>query len=145
MAVTASPTSCEKTAWVLKLVQNASYMIDLPPSRIHYCYGEYQCFFHDYSSVIFREGLPEMTDDVFDGRQLTLLIIDDLMSETNQLIAEIFTKILHHRNISVIYMTQNVFEKKIRPNHQSQLTLSRLIQKSSRCQSVCRAFATDVP
>jgi len=52
-----------------------------------------------------------MTDDVFDSRQPTLLIIDDLMSETNQLVADIFTKISHHRNISVIYMTQNIFDK----------------------------------
>jgi len=56
-----------------------------------------------------------MTDDVFDGRQPTLLIIDDLMSETNQLVEDIFTKISHHRNISVIYMTQNVFDKKNTP------------------------------
>jgi len=52
-----------------------------------------------------------MSDDVFDGRQPTLLIIDDLMSETNQLVSDTFTKISHHRNISVIYMTRNVFDK----------------------------------
>jgi len=86
-------------------------MIDPPPSRIHYCYGEYQSIFDEYSSVIFREGLPEMSYEVFDGRQPTLLIIDNLMSETNQLVSDIFTKISHHRNISVIYMTQNVFDK----------------------------------
>jgi len=86
-------------------------MIDPPPSKIHYCYGEYQSIFDDYSPVIFHERLPEMTDDVFDGKQPTLLIIDDLMSEANQLVTDIFTKILHHRHISVIYMTQNVFDK----------------------------------
>jgi len=61
--------------------------------------------------VVFREGLPQMTDSVFDGSQPTLLVIDDLMSETNQLVSDIFTKISHHRNISVVYMTQNVFDK----------------------------------
>jgi len=40
-----------------------------------------------------------------------MLIIDDLMSKTNQLMADIFTKISHHRDISVVYMTQNVFNK----------------------------------
>jgi len=110
-AVVAGPTSCGKTAWVLKLVQNASQMIDPPPSRIHYCYGEYQPIFDGHPSVTFREGLPQMSDSVFDGSQPTMLIIDDLMSETNQLVADIFTKISHHRDISVIYMTQNVFDK----------------------------------
>jgi len=52
-----------------------------------------------------------MTDNVFDGCQPTLLVINDLMSETNQLVSDIFTKISHHRNISVVYMTQNVFAK----------------------------------
>ena len=33
------------------------------------------------------------------------------MSETNQLVANIFTKISHHRNISVLYLTQNLFDK----------------------------------
>jgi len=33
------------------------------------------------------------------------------MSETNQLVANVFTKISHHRNVSVVYLTQNVFDK----------------------------------
>jgi len=110
-AVVPGPTSCGKTAWVLKLVRNASQMIDPPLSRIHYCYREYQSIFDHYSLVIFREGLPQMTDDVFDGSQPTMLVIDDLISETIQLVADIFTKILHHCNISRIYMTQSVFHK----------------------------------
>jgi len=110
-AIVAGPTSGGKTAWVLKLVQNASEMIDPPPSRIHYCYKEYQPIFDNYPSVIFHEGLSQMTDSVFDGSQPTMLIIDDLMSKTNQLVADIFTKILHHRDISVVSMTQNVFDK----------------------------------
>jgi len=39
------------------------------------------------------------------------MIVDDLMAETNQLIANIFTKISHHRNTSVLYLSQNVFDK----------------------------------
>ena len=33
------------------------------------------------------------------------------MSETNQLVANVFAKILHHRNFSVVYLTQNLFNK----------------------------------
>ena len=39
------------------------------------------------------------------------MIVDDLMSETNQLVADIFTKLSHHRNISILYLSQNVFDK----------------------------------
>jgi len=52
-----------------------------------------------------------MSDAAFDGSESTLLILDDLMSETNQLVANVFTKISHHRKVSVVYLTQNLFDK----------------------------------
>lgn len=110
-SVVAGPTGCGKSVWVLTLIDNVQQMIEPAPTRILYCYGEYQPVFNNYSSVNFHEGLPELGDEAFDGREPTLMIDDDLMSETNQLIANIFTKISHHRNISVLYLTQNVFDK----------------------------------
>jgi len=47
---------------------------------------------------------------MFDGTP-TLVVIDDLMNETNDVVANLFTKISHHRSVSVIYITQNVFHK----------------------------------
>ena len=47
---------------------------------------------------------------MFDGTP-TLVILDDLMNETNDMVANLFTKISHHRSVSVIYITQNVFHK----------------------------------
>ena len=40
-----------------------------------------------------------------------LLVFDDLMTEANcdQRIADLFTKGSHHRNISIVYLTQNLF------------------------------------
>ena len=40
-----------------------------------------------------------------------LIIFDDLMTEgkCDQRIADLFTKGSHHRNISIVYLTQNVF------------------------------------
>ena len=84
-------------------------MIDPPPSQIWYCYGEFQPLFRQYPRVKFHEGLPDVSR--FDGRQLVLLIIDDLMQETDGTVANLFTKGSHHRNISVIYLTQNLFHK----------------------------------
>ena len=39
------------------------------------------------------------------------MIIDDLMQETNDTVANMFTKGSHHRNISVVFLAQNLFPK----------------------------------
>ena len=39
------------------------------------------------------------------------MIVDDLMLKSNKLAANIFTKISHYRNISLVYFTENVFDK----------------------------------
>ena len=107
----AGPTGSGKSKWVLRLIDHANEIIEPPPTRIWYCYGEFQSAFNSYPWVHFHEGLPELSDRVFDGLESTLIILDDLMSETNQLVANIFTKISHHRNISILHLTQNLFDK----------------------------------
>ena len=110
-AVVAGPTGSGKSEWVLRLIDHANEIIEPPPSRVWYCYGEFQATFNSYPRIHFHEGLPDMSDAAFDGSETTLLILDDLMSETNQLVANVFTKISHHRNVSVVYLTQNLFDK----------------------------------
>ena len=65
--------------------------------------------FNENSDVIFYKGLPDISQ--FDGQHKILLILDDLMSETNDSVSNIFTKVSHHRNVSVMYLTQNLFYK----------------------------------
>ena len=55
----------------------------------------------------FHQGLPDIKN--FDGRQFVLLIIHDLMQETDEAVANIFTKSSRHRNISVVFLAQNLF------------------------------------
>jgi hypothetical protein len=88
-------------------------MMSPPPDQIIFCYGEYQPIFREYPEVQFVDGLPDMSAPQFNGQKHTLLIIDDLMSEagSNDTVCNIFTKFSHHRNISVIFLTQNLFYK----------------------------------
>jgi hypothetical protein len=108
-ATFSGPTGCGKTIFTFKLIEHVNEMIEPAPTKILYCYGEYQPIFAKYPNVEFNEGLPDVTR--FDGRESVLLIIDDLMSETNESVSAIFTKISHHRNVSVVYITQNMFPK----------------------------------
>ena len=57
--------------------------------------------------VEFNEGLPSPAE--FDGSKHTLLIIDDLMHETNDIVSKLFTRGSHHTNTSVVFITQNLF------------------------------------
>ena len=96
-ALVVGPTCCGKTQFVFKLIDNVDRMIDPPPNRIVYCYGEHQQSFRKYSNVEFQQGLPDASD--FDGSEPVLLVIDDLMQETDETVANLFTKGSHHRNV----------------------------------------------
>jgi len=105
-ALVAGLTGCGKTRFVFKLIENAQVMIDPEPSKIVYCYGEYQHLFDKYQSrVTFNRGLPNLED--FDGSEPVLLI----MNETDKSVANLFTKGSHHRNVSVAFLVQNLFHK----------------------------------
>ena len=59
---------------------------------------------------------------MFDGVKRTLLIIDDLMHETNETVAKLFTRVSHHKNVSVVYLTQNLFNNN---KHNRTISLER--------------------
>ena len=108
----AGPSSCGKTVFVKRLLQYRHQMFDVTFHSIVWCYGEYQNFYEELRqqhNVQFHEGLPSMSS--FDGKHPTLLIIDDLMQEAGDSVANLFTKGSHHRNISVIFITQNLFHQ----------------------------------
>ena len=66
-AIVSGPTGCGITAWVLRLIDNIREMLEPVSRRIWYYYGEYQHAFNNYASVHFEEGLPQLSDEVFDG------------------------------------------------------------------------------
>ena len=63
----------------------------------------------EYSSINFIEGQPDMTS--LDPTKVNMLIIDDLMHEMNEVVANLFTKGSHHRSTSVLLLTQNIFHQ----------------------------------
>jgi len=51
-AVVAGPTSCRKTAWVLRFFNNVREKIEPVPSKIWYYYGQHQPVFNNYLWVV---------------------------------------------------------------------------------------------
>ena len=63
--------------------------------------------------VEFREGLPQL-DEFRNDSLPKLIILDDLMHEStssDQTVVQLFTKGSHHRNLSVFFLTQNLFHQ----------------------------------
>jgi hypothetical protein len=63
--------------------------------------------------IEFREGLPRPEDYSNDPLTPKLVIIDDLMRESSSsdAIVDLFTKGSHHKNLSVILISQNLFHQ----------------------------------
>jgi hypothetical protein len=109
--IVSGPSGCGKTEFTIRLINNVNKLIKPSVNRIIWCYGIYQERFADIENVHFHEGLPSM--QTFENREPTLLILDDLMRELSSSSAavDLFTKGSHHMNLSVIFMTQNIFYK----------------------------------
>jgi hypothetical protein len=106
-----------------------------------WCYGEYQTLYGTVDGVDFQQGLPDL--DNLDPREKHLIILDDLMDETDQRVASLFTKKSHHRNISVMYIAQNLFR---RGKHHRTISLNAhymVVFKNPRDVSQIMALDTD--
>jgi hypothetical protein len=60
--------------------------------------------------VEFVHGLPDL--DVLDPAEKHLIIIDDQMVDVDKKVANLFTKYLHLRNLSVMLIVHNLFKQK---------------------------------
>jgi len=120
----AGPSGCGKTVFTTKLLLENGDLFQQAPKSIHYCYGSWQGGFQKLKKggVKFHEGIP-------DSEQLPrwfprggVLVLDDLMDEggNDKRVLDLFTKHSHHRNITVIYLCQDLF-----PNGKFAKTISR--------------------
>ena len=109
------PSQSGKTEWTRKLL--LSPLIQQPTERILWCFGQWQPLYEQLQKRIpyieFVHGIPDHlhSPQFINAGTRNLIILDDLMTEAkcDQRIADLFTKGSHHRNISIVYLTQNVF------------------------------------
>lgn len=115
-AIVAAPSGGGKTYFVRQFLREYQIQTDLEPSnhqlKVLWCYGQHQrSYINDVRHVIisFRDGLVSESELLDFGPQI--LVIDDLMSElkNSSELSAIFTKISHHRSISVFFLVQNLF------------------------------------
>ena len=107
----AGPTGSGKSVFVSQLILAGEQMIQGAPERIVWCYGEYQPLYSELGVQVPHLEFVEGLDFNIDPTKRTLIIIDDLMSETvnDKRLTDLFCKKSHHQNTSVIFIVQNLF------------------------------------
>lgn len=116
-AIVAGPSNCGKSFFVKNLLDNAQHVLSSMPENILYCYSVWQKLYDEilckYPFVKFIEGLPETLNDdqLLPSNKVNMVIVDDLMDSAceNAEIERAFTKYVHHLNLSILFITQNIF------------------------------------
>lgn len=108
-AIVAGPSGSGKSYFVVKFLQNLESMTDCNFSNIYWFYSEWLPQVNTTKQIKFIEGLPNLND--IDTSQPNLIIIDDLMRESDGRVVDLFTKGCHHKNLSVFFITQNIFHQ----------------------------------
>jgi len=108
-AIIAGPSMAGKSQWVANLLKHNQMMVSPSMEKIVICYKEWQSLYDELTNVEFHQGVIDV--DTLDKSIKKLIIFDDMMEQVSEKIAEIFTKHAHHRNISVVFITQNLFHK----------------------------------
>lgn len=109
--IVSGPSKSGKTMLVLSILKDLPRYVDTPIEKIIFCYSEFQDAFDKLRGIEFHKGIVDT--DSYDANQSKLVIIDDMMDECldSKVVSDLFTKGSHHKNLSVIFMTQNIFAK----------------------------------
>src|SRR5436190_379753 len=108
-AIVTGPSASGKSVFVLKFLENLNVICNVQFSNIYWHYAEWSPNIRGNLNVIFKEGLPYISE--MDTTKPNLVIIDDLMREYDSKVVDLFTKGCHHRNVSVFFITQNIFQQ----------------------------------
>lgn len=103
------PTMAGKSTFVHSMLADKSIFNEMPTNIYwyHSSNGEDDEFLKNKGYIV-RQGLPENFNDIPHG---SVVVLDDLMDEAKDHVGvtSLFTKLVHHRRLFVINITQNIF------------------------------------
>jgi tRNA U34 5-methylaminomethyl-2-thiouridine-forming methyltransferase MnmC len=109
--IVTGPTQCGKSTFTINLINNSEEIFSRKFDEVIYCLPNTQNFGKALNkSVRIFEGVPDL--DIFSDNKNRILVLDDLMTQQNNDFIDLFTRISHHNNVTVIYLTQNLFNSK---------------------------------
>ena len=108
------PTGCGKTKFEQRVI--TENMFNGRHNKILWIYSEWQPAYNELSRstplIEFEKEFTEMYESLLPSNN-NLIILDNQMSRAgdSKILAKLFTEGSHHRNLSIIYIVQNLFEK----------------------------------
>jgi hypothetical protein len=108
-AIVAGPSGSGKSRFVARFLEHADRMCDTRFARITWHHGSGGGGGDGTPGVRYIAGPPDLDD--YDGSEPSLVIVDDMMREAGSCVTDLFTKGSHHRNMSVFFITQNLFHQ----------------------------------
>ena len=107
------PSGIGKSHWIFRLIEHRNEIFTEKIEKFFYFYDTYQKKFDQFvDSIEFIQGLPSL--EILKDASQSLVVLDDLIHYPKDVISKIFTVYSHHYNFSVIFTTQNLFNKSIR-------------------------------
>ena len=99
--------------WEIPFVSlhHAEELFDPVPTKIIYCYEEYQQEFSELPSCIeLVDGILNNLYELVRGRDNSFIVMDDLMfnCSNDQYVADLLTQGSHHRGISALFHAKHV-------------------------------------
>ena len=125
--VLAGPSGCGKTTLLKEILEYSR--IQPAPARIIWCYKLWQPMYHKMTETIptiqFKQGLPG--PPAYSPFPV-VYVIDDLMADAagNDTVCSMFTEGAHHLNLSVFFITQNLYYQS-KYNRSMQLNTSYVV------------------
>ena len=107
----AGPSNSGKTTFVCKLLAKSKDLFNIDFERKIYCSDTRPT--DDFENFEIVEEIEHIDFKNFDKSINTIIILDDKMDQAinSELVSDIYTKLSHHNNITIIFLTQNLFPK----------------------------------
>jgi hypothetical protein len=109
--IISGPTGSGKTSFCVRFLENLDTLCNERrfDGGIYWCFSEKTAVPRIRRDVRFHEGVPDFANERGVPR---LFILDDLLNDVySRQVCDLFTKGSHHRNISVVLITQNLFHQ----------------------------------
>lgn len=99
-----------KTTLVTRLINESDRLCDKKFDRVIWCHSEENA--RPSNLLIKTEYVIGVPDEITNLKNENVcVVIDDLMNQYDDVVVKLFTRSSHHRNLTVFYLVQNLFNK----------------------------------